>query len=58
MGWSSTQQSSSISGAVAGEEVEDLCKGSFSHTYPLLCFKFCFTLFILPASFYQKPKKN
>jgi hypothetical protein len=28
-----------------------------SHAHPLLCFKFCFTLF-LPASFYQKPKKN
>jgi hypothetical protein len=28
-----------------------------SHTHPLLCFKFCFTLFLL-ASFYQKPKKN
>jgi hypothetical protein len=28
-----------------------------SHTHPLLCFKFCFTLFLL-ASFYKKPKKN
>jgi hypothetical protein len=27
-----------------------------SHAHPLLCFKFCFTLFLL-ASFYQKPKK-
>jgi hypothetical protein len=27
-----------------------------SHTHPLLCFNFCFTLFLL-ASFYQKPKK-
>jgi hypothetical protein len=27
-----------------------------SHTHPLLCFKFCFTLFLL-ASFYQKHKK-
>jgi hypothetical protein len=27
-----------------------------SHAYPLLCFKFCFTLFLL-ASFYQKHKK-
>jgi hypothetical protein len=27
-----------------------------SHTHPLLCFKFCFTLFLL-ASFYQKYKK-
>jgi hypothetical protein len=28
-----------------------------SHAHPLLCFEFCFTLFLL-ASFYQKPKKN
>jgi hypothetical protein len=28
----------------------------FSHAHPLLCFKFCFTLFLL-ASFYQKHKK-
>jgi hypothetical protein len=28
-----------------------------SHTHPLLCFKFCFTLFLL-ASFYQKHKKK
>jgi hypothetical protein len=27
-----------------------------SHAHPLLCFKFCFTLFLL-ASFYQKHKK-
>jgi hypothetical protein len=45
-----------FSGAVAGEEVEDFCEGSFSHAHSLLCFKFCFTLFLL-ASFYQKPKK-
>jgi hypothetical protein len=38
--------------------VEDLCKGSFSHAHPLLCYLFCFTLFILPALFYIKnPKK-
>jgi hypothetical protein len=47
-----------FSGAVAGKEVEDLCKGSFSHTHPLLCFivllYFIFTCIIL----YQKPKKN
>jgi hypothetical protein len=46
-----------LSGAIAGEEVEDLCKGSFSHAHPLLCFKFCFTLFLL-ASFYIKNPKN
>jgi hypothetical protein len=47
-----------FSGAVAGEEVEDLCKESFSHTHPLLCLfvLLYFTLFLL-ASFYQKPKK-
>jgi hypothetical protein len=28
-----------------------------SHAHPLLCFKFCFTLF-LPASFYIKNTKN
>jgi hypothetical protein len=28
-----------------------------SHAHPLLCFKFCFTLFLL-ASFYQKIQKN
>jgi hypothetical protein len=27
-----------------------------SHAHPLLCFKFCFTLFLL-APFYQKHKK-
>jgi hypothetical protein len=27
------------------------------HAHPLLCFKFCFTLFLL-ASFYQKNTKN
>jgi hypothetical protein len=36
--------------------VEDLCKGSSSHAHPLLCFKFCFILFLL-ALFYQKHKK-
>jgi hypothetical protein len=45
------------SGAIAGEEKEDFCEGSFSHTHPLLCFKFCFTLLLL-ASFYQKTQKN
>jgi hypothetical protein len=29
----------------------------FLHTHHLLCFKFCFTLFLL-ASFYQKHTKN
>jgi hypothetical protein len=34
-----------------------LPRGEFSHAHPLLCFKFCITLFLL-ALFYQKPKKN
>jgi hypothetical protein len=34
-----------------------LLQGEFSHAHPLLCFKFCFTLFLL-ASLYEKPKKN
>jgi hypothetical protein len=46
-----------FSGAVAGVEVEDLCKGSFSHAHPLLCFivllYFIFTCIVL----YQKHKK-
>jgi hypothetical protein len=46
-----------FSGAVAGEEKEDLCKGSFSHAHPLLCFKFCFTLFLL-ALFYIKNRQK
>jgi hypothetical protein len=46
-----------FSGAVAGEEKEDLCKGSFSHAHPLLCFKFCFTLFLLALFYIKNPKK-
>jgi hypothetical protein len=46
-----------FSGAVAREEVEDLCKGIFSHTHPLLCFKFCFTLFLLASFYIKTPKK-
>jgi hypothetical protein len=47
-----------FSGAVAGEEVEDFCKGSFSHTYPLLCLLFCFTLFYFTCIvFIKNPKK-
>jgi hypothetical protein len=29
-----------------------------SHAYPLLCFKFCFTLFLLVSSFYQKTQEK
>jgi hypothetical protein len=46
-----------FSGAVAGEEKEDFCKGSFSHAQPLLCFKFCFTLFFLALFYIKNPKK-
>jgi hypothetical protein len=37
--------------------VEDLCKGSFSHAHPLLCFKFCFILFLLASFYIKNPKK-
>jgi hypothetical protein len=50
-----TAPSTSFFGAVAGEE-RRLLQGEFLHAHPLLCFKFCFTLFLL-ASFYQKRKK-
>jgi hypothetical protein len=55
--WAPSNSNKIFSGAVAGEENKDFCEGSFSRAHPLLCFKFCFTLFILLASFYQKPKK-
>jgi hypothetical protein len=52
------QASSSFSGAVAREEVEDFCEGSFrTHIlYFVICFALLY-LFLL-ASFYQKPKKK
>jgi hypothetical protein len=47
-----------FSGAVAGEEVEDFCEGSFSQTHPLLCYLFCFTLFYFTCIiFIKNPKK-
>jgi hypothetical protein len=52
------QASSSFSGTVAGEEVEDFCKGSFRTHIIYFVYLFCFTLFILLALFYKKPKKN
>jgi hypothetical protein len=57
MGWSFTTHQAQFSGAVDGEEVEDLCKRIFSHTHPLLCFKFCFTLFLLVSFYIKNPKK-
>jgi hypothetical protein len=49
-----TTQSKDFSGAVAGKK-KTSARGVL-HAHPLLCFKFCFTLFLL-ASFYQKHKK-
>jgi hypothetical protein len=49
---------SCFSGAVAREEVEDFCAGSFCTHILYFVLLFCFTLFILPASFFIKnPKK-
>jgi hypothetical protein len=46
-----------LSSTVAGEEKEDLCKGSFSHAHPLLCF-IVLLYFIFTCIIYQKPKKK
>jgi hypothetical protein len=46
-----------FSGAVAGEEVEDFCEGSFSHTHPLLCYCFALPYLFYLHRFYQKCKK-
>jgi hypothetical protein len=50
--------SSYFSGAVAGEEVEDFCEGSFSHAHPLLCYLFFFTLFIFTCIVLSKTQKK
>jgi hypothetical protein len=49
----------SFSSAVAGEEKEDLCKGSFSHAHPLLCFivLLYFIYFYLHCSLSKTQKK-
>jgi cell division protein FtsW (lipid II flippase) len=51
------QQSSSFSGTVAGEEVEDFCEESFRMHILYFVLSFALLYFILLASFYQKPKK-
>jgi hypothetical protein len=53
------QQAATFSGTVAEEGREDFCEGSSSHTHPLLCYLFCFTLFYFTCiAFYIKnPKK-
>jgi hypothetical protein len=54
----STTHQQDFSGAVAREEVEDFCEGSFSHTHPLLCYCIALLyLFYLQHFYYQKPKK-
>jgi hypothetical protein len=50
--------SSYFFGAVAGEEVEDFCEGSFSHIHPLLCYLFCFTLYIFTCIILSKTQKK
>jgi hypothetical protein len=42
-----------------GRRVEDLCKGSFSHAHPLLCFiVLLYFIYFTCIVLYQKPKKN
>jgi hypothetical protein len=59
MGWSfTTQQAIAFSGAVAGEEWKSFARGVFRTHILYFILLFCFTLFILLASFYIKnPKK-
>jgi hypothetical protein len=55
-GWSFTRHQATFSGAVAGEEVEDFCEGSFrTHIF---YFVYCFALLYFTCIVYQKPKKN
>jgi hypothetical protein len=48
--------SSSFLAPLPGRKKKTSARG-VPHAHSLLCFKFCFTLFLL-ASFYQKHKKN
>jgi hypothetical protein len=50
-----TAPSTSFLAPLPGRKKKTSARG-ISHAHPLLCFKFCFTLFLL-ASFYQKQKK-
>jgi hypothetical protein len=50
--------SSSFSGAVAGEEEEDFCEGSFRTHILYFVLLLCFTLFILLASVFIKNTKK
>jgi hypothetical protein len=47
-----------FSGAVAGEEVEDFCEESFSHTHPFLCYCFALLYFIFTCIVLSKTQKN
>jgi hypothetical protein len=47
-----------FSAAVAGEEVEDLCEGSFSHAHPLLCYCFALLFLFYLHHFISKTQKN
>jgi hypothetical protein len=51
------QQSSSFSGAVTGEKVEDFCEGSFRTHILYLVLSFALIYLLYLHSFYQKPKK-
>jgi hypothetical protein len=47
-----------FSGAVAGEEKEDFCEGSFSHAHPLLCFiVLLYFIYFYLHRFIKNPKK-
>jgi hypothetical protein len=48
--------SSIFSGAIAGEEVEDFCEGSFSHAHPVLCYFFAFLYLFYLHHFIKNPE--
>jgi hypothetical protein len=68
-GWSFTTHKES-SGAIThapaanflaplpGRRVEDLCKGSFSHAHPLLCYCFALLYFIFTCIVLSKTQKK
>jgi hypothetical protein len=58
MGWSFTMHQALFLAPLPGREVEDLCKGSFSHTHSLLCYSFALLYLFYLHRFISKTQKN
>jgi hypothetical protein len=57
-GWSFTTHQANFLALLPGRRVEDLCKGSFLHTHPLLYFiVLLYFIYFTCIILYQKPKK-